>query len=236
MTDNGSGVEESNIAGLTLKHHTSKLREFTDLASVETFGFRGEALSSLCALAKVSITTRHAASSQTGTCLSYDHNGAEVGRSTVARGPGTTVALHNLFSTMPVRHREFLRNIKKEFSKLVSVVSGYALVSEGVRITCSNQVGKGKRTTVVATQGRSVKDNLVAVFGAKQAATLMPFRQAEGEVGDVGRVEGWLSSPRHGEGRGAPDRQFYFFNNRPCDPARLSKAVNQVDSVLDQLS
>ena len=90
MTDNGSGVEESNMAGLTLKHHTSKLKEFEDLASVETFGFRGEALSSLCALAKVTITTRHAATSQTGTCLSYDHNGAEVERSTVARGPGTT--------------------------------------------------------------------------------------------------------------------------------------------------
>ena len=132
MTDNGSGVEESNMAGLTMKHHTSKLKEFEDLASVETFGFRGEALSSLCALAKVTITTRHVATSQTGTCLSYDHNGTEVERSTVARGPGTTVALHNLFSTMPVRHREFLRNIKKEFSKLVGVVSGYALVSEGV--------------------------------------------------------------------------------------------------------
>ena len=48
------------------------------------------------------------------------------------------------------------------------------------------------------------------------------------QVGEVGRLEGWLSSPRHGEGRGAPDRQFYYFNNRPCDPARISKAVNQV--------
>ena len=43
-------------------------------------------------------------------------------------------------------------------------------------------MGKGKRSTVVATQGKSVKDNLVAVFGAKQAATLMPFKQADGEV------------------------------------------------------
>ena len=43
-------------------------------------------------------------------------------------------------------------------------------------------MGKGKRSTVVATQGKSVKDNLVAVFGAKQAVTLMPFKQADGEV------------------------------------------------------
>lgn len=50
VIDNGCGVEPHNFEALTLKHHTSKLRDFSDLTSVETFGFRGEALSSLCAL------------------------------------------------------------------------------------------------------------------------------------------------------------------------------------------
>lgn len=50
VLDNGSGVAPENFEALALKHHTSKLREFSDLASVGTFGFRGEALSSLCAL------------------------------------------------------------------------------------------------------------------------------------------------------------------------------------------
>lgn len=50
VNDNGLGVEPHNFEALTLKHHTSKLRDFSDLSSVETFGFRGEALSSLCAL------------------------------------------------------------------------------------------------------------------------------------------------------------------------------------------
>lgn len=50
VNDNGFGVEPHNFEALTLKHHTSKLRDFSDLTSVETFGFRGEALSSLCAL------------------------------------------------------------------------------------------------------------------------------------------------------------------------------------------
>lgn len=50
VNDNGAGVEPHNFEALTLKHHTSKLKDFSDLASVETFGFRGEALSSLCAL------------------------------------------------------------------------------------------------------------------------------------------------------------------------------------------
>ncbi len=51
VTDNGCGVEDANFAGLTLKHHTSKIRDFGDLEEgVSTYGFRGEALSSLCAL------------------------------------------------------------------------------------------------------------------------------------------------------------------------------------------
>ena len=50
VADNGSGVAPANFAALTLKHHTSKLSEFDDLLTVSTFGFRGEALSSLCAL------------------------------------------------------------------------------------------------------------------------------------------------------------------------------------------
>jgi len=50
VSDNGCGVEEENFEGLTLKHHTSKIQDFADLTQVETFGFRGEALSSLCAL------------------------------------------------------------------------------------------------------------------------------------------------------------------------------------------
>lgn len=50
VIDNGCGVKPENFSALTLKHYTSKLRDFSDLSSVETFGFRGEALSSLCAL------------------------------------------------------------------------------------------------------------------------------------------------------------------------------------------
>jgi DNA mismatch repair protein PMS2 len=56
------------------KHATSKLSTFSDLFSVSTFGFRGEALSSLCALATVSISTRHV-SADVGTTMDFDHNG-----------------------------------------------------------------------------------------------------------------------------------------------------------------
>lgn len=57
-----------------LKHHTSKIQDFSDLTSVETFGFRGEALSSLCALSDVIVTTRHSTQA-CGTKLVFDHSG-----------------------------------------------------------------------------------------------------------------------------------------------------------------
>ena len=124
------GVEEKNFQGLTLKHHTSKLREFQDLVAVETFGFRGEALSSLCAVGRVTVSTRHA-TARLGTSLSYGLDGRIAGQEAVARAVGTTVAVEELFFTMPVRRKEFGRNVKKEFARLCQVLSSYCLVSTG---------------------------------------------------------------------------------------------------------
>ncbi|XP_055148304.1 mismatch repair endonuclease PMS2 isoform X9 [Symphalangus syndactylus] len=120
VSDNGCGVEEENFEGLTLKHHTSKIQEFADLTQVETFGFRGEALSSLCALSDVTISTCHA-SAKVGTRLVFDHNGKIIQKTPYPRPRGTTVSVQQLFSTLPVRHKEFQRNIKK-VSRLVNEV------------------------------------------------------------------------------------------------------------------
>uniref|UniRef100_A0A9J8A0H6 PMS1 homolog 2, mismatch repair system component n=1 Tax=Cyprinus carpio carpio TaxID=630221 RepID=A0A9J8A0H6_CYPCA len=177
VSDNGKGVEEQNFEGLTLKHHTSKLRDFSDLIHVETFGFRGEALSSLCALSDLSVVTCHE-SAQIGARLVYDHNGHLTQRVPHPRQHGTTVTLQKLFSTLPVRHKEFQRNIKKEYSKMIFVLQSYCIISTGVRITCTNQTGQGKRTTVLCTSGsNSMRDNIGAVFGPKQLQSLIPFQQ-----------------------------------------------------------
>ncbi|TSK14640.1 Mismatch repair endonuclease PMS2 [Bagarius yarrelli] len=242
VSDNGRGVEEENFEGLTLKHHTSKLRDFSDLIHVETFGFRGEALSSLCALSDLSIVTCHE-SSNVGTRLVFDHNGRLVQRAPHPRQQGTTVCLQQLFSTLPVRHKEFQRNIKKEFSKMVHVLQSYCIISTGVRITCTNQLGQSKRNTVVCTSGsHSMRDNIGALFGPKQLQSLLPFQQispnenvkedyglTEEELPkDLFTISGYVSQADHGVGRSATDRQFFFINKRPCDPSKVSKLVNEV--------
>ncbi|XP_022053331.2 mismatch repair endonuclease PMS2 isoform X1 [Acanthochromis polyacanthus] len=242
VSDNGKGVEEANFEGLTLKHHTSKLRDFSDLIHVETFGFRGEALSSLCALSDLSVVTCHE-SSQVGTRLVFDHKGHLVQRSPHPRQQGTTVSLQQLFSTLPVRHKEFQRNIKKEYAKMIHVLQSYCIISTGVRITCSNQNGQGKRSSVLSTSGsQSMRDSIGAIFGPKQLQSLLPFQQAsptENIIEEYGlqnadlpkqlySITGFVSRGDHGVGRSATDRQFFFINNRPCDPHKVTKVVNEV--------
>ncbi|GAB1290449.1 Mismatch repair endonuclease PMS2 [Apodemus speciosus] len=177
VSDNGCGVEEENFEGLALKHHTSKIQEFADLTQVETFGFRGEALSSLCALSDVTVSTCHESAS-IGTRLVFDHNGKIVQKTPYPRPKGTTVSVQHLFYTLPVRHKEFQRNIKKEYAKMVQVLQAYCIISAGVRVSCTNQLGQGKRQPVVCTSGSSgMKENIGSVFGQKQCQSLIPFVQ-----------------------------------------------------------
>ncbi|KAM5211645.1 mismatch repair endonuclease PMS2-like isoform 2-T2 [Hipposideros larvatus] len=242
VSDNGCGVEEENFEGLTLKHHTSKIQEFADLTQVETFGFRGEALSSLCALSNVTISTCHS-SAKVGTRLVFDHNGKIVQKSPCPRPRGTTVSVHQLFYRLPVRHKEFQRNIKKEFAKMVQVFHAYCIISVGVRVSCTNQVGQGKRQPVVGTSGSSsIKENIGSVFGQKQLQSLIPFVQlppsdsaceefglsCSDSLHNLFRISGFISQCTHGVGRSSTDRQFFFINRRPCDPAKVSRLVNEV--------
>ncbi|KAJ6659700.1 hypothetical protein lerEdw1_018413 [Lerista edwardsae] len=237
VSDNGSGVKEENFAGLTLKHYTSKIRDFSDLIHVETFGFRGEALSSLCAL-----STCHK-STKVGTRLVFDHSGKITLQTPYPRPPGTTVSVQHLFHTLPVRHKEFQRNIKKEYAKMVQILQAYCLISTGVRINCTNQVGQGKKQSVITTCGSSaLKENIGAVFGPKQLQSLVLFVQLPPsdavceEYGldssnmptDLYTISGFVSRSDHGVGRSAPDRQFFFINQRPCDPVKVSRVVNEV--------
>ncbi|KFP79673.1 Mismatch repair endonuclease PMS2, partial [Apaloderma vittatum] len=242
VSDNGGGVEEENFEGLTLKHYTSKIQDFSDLVHVETFGFRGEALSSLCALSDVTIFTCHK-SAKVGTRLVFDHNGKITQKTPFPRQQGTTVSIQQLFYTLPVRHKEFQRNIKKEYAKMVQVLQAYCIVSKGVRINCTNQVGQGKKSSVVSTTGSpSLKENIGAVFGQKQLQSLVPFVQlppSEAVCEEYGlsaadmaqnlySITGFISRCDHGIGRSTTDRQFFFINQRPCDPAKVVKLVNEV--------
>ncbi|NP_001393832.1 mismatch repair endonuclease PMS2 isoform aa [Homo sapiens] len=190
----------------------------------------------------VTISTCHA-SAKVGTRLMFDHNGKIIQKTPYPRPRGTTVSVQQLFSTLPVRHKEFQRNIKKEYAKMVQVLHAYCIISAGIRVSCTNQLGQGKRQPVVCTGGSpSIKENIGSVFGQKQLQSLIPFVQlppsdsvceeyglsCSDALHNLFYISGFISQCTHGVGRSSTDRQFFFINRRPCDPAKVCRLVNEV--------
>lgn len=245
VQDNGSGISPDSYESVALKHYTSKLSTYSDLATLETFGFRGEALSSLCALSKFTITTCRQADAPKGVKLEFETSGKLTGTSIVAAQKGTTVIVENLFQNLPVRRRELQRNIKREWGKVISLLNQYACIQTGVKFTVSQTPTKGKRIVLFSTKGnKTTRDNIVNVFGAKTISALVALdlkleleatsgpsqrwsNQEDGGVNEI-LVKGYVSRPNHGEGRQTPDRQMFYVNSRPCGLPQFAKVFNEV--------
>lgn len=229
-----------HICKTGLKHYTSKLREFSDLTEVNTFGFRGEALSSLCALGDLSIVTRHS-TNEHGFKLEFDRNGLLKKKEICAREKGTSVHVKNIFKNLPVRAKEFHRNIKKEYTRTIQILYSYCLVSVNAKITCMNTIsGKSSNLIVSTANADSVLKNIIAVFGKKSVDGLI---QIELQPPDETTLEEYnlpnnsqidfdwecyVSSCDHTCGRSTPDRQFFYVNGRPCDLAKINKLINHI--------
>ncbi|XP_040962778.1 DNA mismatch repair protein PMS1 isoform X2 [Gossypium hirsutum] len=225
VIDNGCGISPANFKVVALKHHTSKLADFPDLESLTTFGFRGEALSSLCALGNLTIETR-TKNEPVATHLTFDHSGLLIAEKKTARQIGTTVTVKKLFSNLPVRSKEFHRNIRKEYGKLISLLNAYALTAKGVRLVCSNTSRKNLKSVVIKTQGSgSLKDSIIQVFGMNMFNCLEPVSIC---ISDDCKIEGFLSRSGQGSGRSMGDRQYFFVNGRPVDMPKVSKLVNEI--------
>ncbi|KAF2996820.1 hypothetical protein E8E13_002396 [Curvularia kusanoi] len=250
VQDNGSGIAPPDYETIALKHYTSKLSTYDDLTSLKTFGFRGEALSSLCALSKFHIITARASDGPKGTKLEFEQSGKLKGTSIVAAKQGTTVAVETLFYNLPVRRKELEKNVKREYNKVLLLLNAYACISVGVKFSVTNLMPKGRKTVAFSTNANpSTRGNISNVYGAKTIAALVPL-DLEFEMdpsnrpgatqsaknwstqNDAGsrkvRIVGHISRPVVGEGRQTPDRQMFFVNSRPCNLPQVAKAFNEV--------
>ncbi|XP_063696465.1 mismatch repair endonuclease PMS2 [Culicoides brevitarsis] len=234
VVDNGCGVKEEDFVGLTRRHATSKLQNFSQLSEVETFGFRGEALNSLCALGKVVIQTKHESATR-ATRLEFDHSGNIVKQGPCSGQTGTHVYLTELFSSLPVRKREFAKNIKKEYAKALEILTAYCLISSSTRFIVTNQAKNGCRSQVMSTNAKaSVTENIKSIFGQKQMEQLVEIKtpnlgnEAEDARLAKYKVEGFVSDCQHGSGRSSKDRQFFYINSRPCEAKTLLKFINEI--------
>ncbi|KAK3306914.1 uncharacterized protein B0T15DRAFT_431965 [Chaetomium strumarium] len=245
VQDNGSGIAPHNYESVALKHYTSKLASYDDLSELQTFGFRGEALSSLCALSRFFVVTCTQEEAPRATRLDFETSGKLKSTSVVSGQRGTTVIVEDLFRSLPVRRRELERNIKREWGKVINLLNQYACVQTGIKFTVSQQPTKGKRMVLFSTKGNpTTRENIINVFGMKTMNALIAMdlklelvpttgplnkgkSRADGSATEV-RVVGHISRPAHGEGRQTPDRQMFYVNGRPCGLPQFAKVFNEV--------
>ncbi|KAF2135854.1 uncharacterized protein K452DRAFT_354206 [Aplosporella prunicola CBS 121167] len=241
VQDNGTGISPADYGSVALKHQTSKLASYGDLDTLQTFGFRGEALSSLCAVARVSVVTARKEDGARGARLEFEASGQLKSTAVAAAQKGTLVGVEGLFEKLPVRRRELEKNIKREYGKVLGLLHAYACVSTGVRFAVSNHAAKGKKAVVFSTKANpTTRENIANVYGAKTLAALIPLdldlemtptsttTTTSSASHTAVHIVGHISRPVVGEGRQTPDRQLFFVNSRPCALPQVSKAVNEV--------
>jgi DNA mismatch repair protein PMS2 len=228
VIDNGIGINPDDYESIALPHYTSKLQEFNQLEQLSTYGFRGEALSSICASSNLSIISCTKEQEPMGVKLEYDYQGKLVKKESIARKRGTTICMKNFFELFPVRHKTFKKNIKREYARCLNVLQAYALVCTDVKFVCSNKPIKGGRDICFSTQcNKLMKDNISNIFGTKVTKLLTDI-DFSFNINSGITIKGHISQPTNSCGRNSNDRQYYFINQRPCDLPKISKCINEV--------
>lgn len=184
VTDDGCGIPADELA-LAFRHHaTSKLVSASDLESVGTLGFRGEALPSIAAVARVVCTSREAGA-DAGARIEFRY-GDEIGEQAIGCPVGTTVEASELFGNLPARRR-FLRSAAAESARVQEVVVKYALAYPHVGFTLTAD----GREQVNTNGADGLQDVILALYGRDVAARMLPVEGTEGEIA----VSGYTSAP-----------------------------------------
>lgn len=212
VTDNGSGIEKSQVQKAFLRHATSKIRTVEDLTRVRSMGFRGEALSSISAVGMVEMITK-TKDSLTGVryCIEGDR---ERDFSEVGAPEGTTVIIRDLFFNTPAR-RKFLKTPATEGGYVADLMEHMALARPDV----SFQFLINRQNRFATSGSGDLKEVVYRIYGREIAKEIFPFKAQEGPI----MVEGFLGTPQLVR----PNRNFEFFfvNKRYIKSQVLSKGL-----------
>ena len=214
VADDGCGIPEAEVELAFGRHTTSKLLRPEDLFCIRTLGFRGEALASIAAVARVTMTTR-SRDEASGTMVRFE-GGQLVRRERCARPPGTTVTVENLFYNLPAR-RKFLRSDVTEAGHILALAVAYALAYAHVRFVL---IHGGREVLRSSGTGDPLKA-LAEVMGPEVARAMAPLPTSDGQVG----LSGYVGAPSlH---RGTRDSLFFFVNGRWVQDRALAYAVEE---------
>ena len=167
ITDNGSGIEKSQIQLAFLRHSTSKIKSVEDLLTISSLGFRGEALSSIAAVAQVELITK-TPEALTGTRYLID-GGVEKSIEEIGAPSGTTFIVRNLFYNTPAR-RKFLKTSATEGGYISELIEKISLSHPEVSFRF---ISAGQNKLYTSGNG-NLKDVIYGVYGREIAANILP--------------------------------------------------------------
>ncbi|MBO4625129.1 MAG: DNA mismatch repair endonuclease MutL, partial [Bacteroidales bacterium] len=212
VIDNGSGMSPDDAVLCFERHATSKLATAEDLHRIQTFGFRGEALASIAAVAEVTLRTRRA-EDETGvevTMAGSEHTGTKE----IQAPQGCNFAVRNLFYNIPAR-RKFLKSDSVELRHIIEEFQRVAITRPDIAFTLTHN---GKDIHVVKP-GRSLKYRIQDLLGPAVVGEIMDVHAET----SIGNLSGFVGKPE--SARKALGNQFFFVNGRYFRSPYLHKAV-----------
>lgn len=214
ITDNGCGIDKNQVKLAFMRHSTSKIRTAEDLMNVSSLGFRGEALSSISAVARVELITK-TYDDLTGTRYVIEGSN-EIAFEEVGAPEGTTFLIKDLFYNVPAR-RKFLKTPQTEGSYISDIVEKLALSHPDVSFKFIN----GNQTKLHTSGNGNRKDLIYHIYGREIAASLLEVDYS----GDIFSVSGFIGKPVIT--RGNRNYENFFVNGRYIKSALLSRSVEE---------
>ena len=234
ITDNGSGIPAEQVPLAFLRHATSKIRSVEELVQIASLGFRGEALSSISAVAQIEMITK-TPDALTGTRYVIE-GGAEKANEEVGAPTGTTFLVRNLFYNTPARQK-FLKTPVTEANAVTSVVEQLALSHPGI----SFKYMVNSQVKLHTSGNRNLKELVYNIYGRDIARELIEIHSES----PLMTIDGFIGKPviSRGEEVGAPTGTTFLvrnlFYNTPARQKFLKTPVteaNAVTSVVEQLA
>ena len=214
VTDNGSGIEKSQIKKAFKRHATSKLKTIDDLYSIHSLGFRGEALSSISSVGQVEMITK-TADDLTGIKYTIE-GGEEKGFEEVGAPNGTTLIIRNLFFNTPAR-KKFLKTPQTEGSYIGDVMEHMALDNPTISFHYINN-----REDKFSTSGNGdLKELIYRIYGRDISVSVRPINVCKDGI----TIEGYLGEPSIN--RSNRNFEIFFVNGRYVKDKIISKALEE---------
>lgn len=211
IADNGCGMSEEDARTAFERHATSKIATQDDLDRILTLGFRGEAMAAIASVAQVELKTRRS-DEELGTIVRVE-NGEFVEVGKTACEQGTSIAVRNLFFSVPAR-RKFLKSNATEFKHIAEVMQAFALSYPDVAFAFSDD-----GSLIFHVLPGTLAERVRAIYNDEMLNGLLPF-EAEGEGI---RVSGFIGRPNFA--RKSKADQYLFMNGRTITSKLLSHAV-----------